>query len=779
MRIIKNQLSKFLLIALSLLLILGITGCDDNTGPVEIEMDLSAPTITSNEEVILSVIVTGAEDDSYFLSFSDESLIKVDDNKIITIAKDVNADKEVLITAIANADKTVSVSKILTVKAKIVPQPPKEIAVAISGRSEVKSGQSLKLEASIEGTEDSDVTWEIKTGGEFAQIDENGKLDANVVVGDKVIEVIARSKEDNKAFASKIITIVAKPDLTQEMIDQLNSDKISFEGYININLYTISLFKKLYRTFTVVVKTAMDGTYWYAEYENSAVGTKSGLYYKKYDNIASQVGLSFMNDEEYLPMTDDSGKPITWENSGFYNNFVGLRVEDFEFNEETWRYEYKGNDEKLAERMVASANPYEFVPNEDGFALIIEEGEILGIYSKSMSDYTIVENYEAIQELIVAVNYGDDVEVPVIAKYSTEEIHEDLNIAVNNMRALDSYSLKFKEFTSTIYTTGFSQSGFDQVITNEDCYFRPFTFSYDGKGDEVYKYNNDATFGYQKINDNLYNSYTKTEDGSYRAARAYNNDFKNAKPSFAFAPEIFRTYYIDEEEGTTTYYVDDLMTGVATTFYHHLSNDINLYGVFALRGYTSSTSSFTPYVVVKDEYIIEAGFYYYLGPISGVVELEYSNFNNSSLPDDVVIDFETRYVPTSWEELTIIAREEMSPTGEEEEVNALDYLKVFFNNEEIANTMPFFGNPLGDTYGFGLTTIRIPYSSTSGKQTILFYYDVPLDIDYTINSSITAVEEYLVDLGYTKNRYGEYSKDGIFVHVTDSSLDLMIYVWKA
>ena len=43
------------------------------------------------------------------------------------------------------------------------------------------------------------------------------------------------------------------------------------------------------------------------------------------------------------------------------------------------------------------------------------------------------------------------------------------------------------------------------------------------------------------------------------------------------------------------------MSYVATTFYYGVGNDINLYGIFATTGYTSETSSFTPYVVVDNE----------------------------------------------------------------------------------------------------------------------------------------------------------------------------------
>ena len=91
--------------------------------------------------------------------------------------------------------------------------------------------------------------------------------------------------------------------------------------------------------------------------------------------------------------------------------------------------------------------------------------------------------------------------------------------------------------------------------------------------------------------------------------------------------------------------------------------------------------------------------------------------------------------------------------------------------------MPFFGKPLGDTFGFAMTALRISGANVA-KQAIAFYYDVPLEADYSINKSLDKVRSYLVSLGFTKNVHGEYVKGDIVVSPVDADLDLMIYVWK-
>ena len=115
-------------------------------------------------------------------------------------------------------------------------------------------------------------------------------------------------------------------------------------------------------------------------------------------------------------MQADDGSSVSWEDAGLYNNLKGLKLSDFQFNEKTWRYEYVGSDERLDEKIVASANPYDFIA--DGFSLIIEDGEILGIYAKSKDDYSIAVGYKAIQELIVAINFDETVDVKRITKFS-------------------------------------------------------------------------------------------------------------------------------------------------------------------------------------------------------------------------------------------------------------------------------------------------------------------------------------------------------------------------
>lgn len=778
-------MKKIISFILSLFLMLAVVSCTPEETPV-VTPDPEKLDKPLNVDVSETGLITWDKvfDATKYIVTIDGVTYEVTENKYQVA--DINKDFTATIIACADgfiqsdpSDPVVFESSYIDV------EPPKpvisDIKIGIVGASEVKTGKSITLTANVTGTENTKVVWSIKNGSEFASISEDGVLTATDVTSDKIIKVIATSDEDNKVTASKIVTILAKPNFTsdelQDLLDNLKHEKIGFEGYLNISLYEISDFEKLVNTYTTVVKTSMDGTNWYAEYENGNVGVTQMLFYKKHNNKTCQVGVNFLNDEQYFPMEDDYGNEVSWEKGGLYNSLQYLQASDFRFNEENWRYEYVGSNKEILNRIIASANPYDFKPVS--LELIIENNEILGIYMKSDSDYSILQGYKGIQELYVAINCGDSVKVPTVTKYKTDEkYHPQLQTAIDNMHNLDSYTVTMKDTNFSVYSSKPVLEGFTEYITKDECHFDPFSITIDIYGEEVIEYDEDYDYGYRKISDGLYNSYFKAKDGTYQASRAYEQEFKKAKPTFDFAAEIFNSYYYDEEEGTETYFVDTIMSGVATTFYYGLGTDIQLYGIFATDYVPFMASAYAPYVVIKDGYIIEAGFCYYLGELYGIVELFYSDFNNTTLPDDFNVEFVTRQVPKSWSELTFIKPSESGNTSDDENVNALEYLKEFFTNENIENELPFFGDVLGDTFGIAYPTEYIS-NTDRGVNAIQLYYDVPLDLDYTINSSLLAVEEFLLEKGFTKNEHNEFRKGDIVILPMDSQLDFMIYVWKA
>ena len=687
----------------------------------------------------------------------------------------------------------------------------KKLTVTISGKDMVPSGKSITLTATVQGAPTSAVKWSIVNGGEYATVSADGKLSAKEVTENRSVTVRATSVADGKTYADKKIAIRTKTQLTQDMLDVFNGlETIAFDGYITIDLYDIDNSSTKVESSYVIpnVKTAMNGTNWYAEYSVDAnYGVQKNLYIKNNGGYACEIGVDFMNNEEYFPITESDGSKIAWEDSGYINNFKDLKLENFTFDESLWAWKWNG-DISFVQKVVTSANPYDFVPTN--LCLIVEDGEVMGITSVSENDYTLAYGYRAIQELTVLITYDKTkVDVPTITKFEyKEDVHAPLKEAIENMKTLNSYKVDFLLDDYNVMVGGETVTGFKETVTPDLCYFE----AYEGAD----KTPTGDNYGYKKINDNLYNAFVKGDVDGFRATRAYETDFGEAKPGFGFVSEIFTGYALLETQAGSgvydgrVYYVNEVMSPVASEFYYGLGNDVQLYGVFAQQGTVkgiNGSQPFTPFLTVEQVngkwYITGACFYYYLGYMYGVVFIEYSDFDAATISTSVtdkLSELAVRQTPVSYDEMEVIVSNDPTATADYN-LNALEYFASVFKadeykaakaiedetarknaidalKEEMKGKIPFFGNVLGDTFGLAMTQLYMPSGQNIAKFALQMYYDVPLDTNYTIESSVKKVCEYLESLGFVKDAYGSYYKDDIGIRPMDKDLDMMIYVWK-
>ncbi len=692
--------------------------------------------------------------------------------------------------------------------------PASEHTVAIKAPDNVKGyeGNVVMLKAFVDGEATDKVVWKVTAGSEYVSVDGDGKLTVlNDVTGDKIVKILATAKIDARAFAETELIVAAKPTLTQSMLDAVAKQTVAFEGFVRLDVYEnrLGMKGKFNSTHMSQVRTAMDGNNWFSEYMNSSAGVNQRIFCRNVNGTATQVGVNLMNEEQNYTMKDDNDNALSWTDSGFYNSFVGLTVGDFRFNETNWRYEYipKGNDDRTVQRMCSAANPYDIVAKT--LELIIDDGEIMGIYSLAEDDLNMAQGYITEPRLYAVIDASDTVTVPTITKYKNYDeyavdsdeykVLKKLHEAVAEARDAERYNLRITHVQQSTLTSSMNiTEGYEETVTPDKCYFREYNILRQGTATEEHVYRDDK-YGYRKINDNLYNAYyvatNSAEDGeatgstevSFNATRAFAADFKEAKPSFAFSEAIFTGYAIDETDGSTTYYVNENMYSVATTFYKGLGNDIALYGIFATAGYVNNVE-FKPFVTVdKDGHLTSAGFFYNLSYMYGVMLIEYTDRNDA---EKAVIDpaieaaidaIAVRELPSSWDQLTIVE----TVDNVEKTYKASEYAPAYF--EKMGTPMsagaeiPFFGSVdcIGDTYGFGMPSLYRSNVDQSVKRAILFYYDVPLDIDYTIQSSLDKIDAFLTGLGYTRNTQGEYrcAANNLVVVPVDSSLDLNIYVF--
>ena len=85
----------------------------------KIAIETSADKIKKGEEITITVTVTEVDDKSYTLKVSDETLVKLDGNKL-TVIGDITLDKTVTITATSNVDSSAVASKTIVVEAPVI-----------------------------------------------------------------------------------------------------------------------------------------------------------------------------------------------------------------------------------------------------------------------------------------------------------------------------------------------------------------------------------------------------------------------------------------------------------------------------------------------------------------------------------------------------------------------------------------------------------------------------------------------------------------------------------
>ena len=790
-------MKKIISILLIVFMLFSVTGCGKKSGDDTITLATPANVTVSDNGLITWDAVENAT--SY---------------TVVVNGKTYNTSETRLPYSDIYTDATITVT---ATNGKNVSEPAtysyvgKTVTVTISGQNYVRSGKSSLLTASVEGANVQGVTWSIVSGGEYATISENGRITATEVTESKTVTVRATSKADGKSYAEKNISIRAKDVLTQDMLDVFDDiESISFDGSVTISLYDIDPTSTKVESTHVVpdVTTAMDGTNWYAKYSKDATyNISQNIYIKNVGGYACEIGVDYMNKEIYSPVKENGAK-IAWADSGYINSFKDLNVSDFVFDEDLWMWRWNG-DISFVQKVMVSAIPYDFVPKN--LCLVIEDGEVMGIYSVSENDYTLATGYRAVQELTSLVNYTD-VEVPTIPKFEyDEDAHAPLKEALQNMKSLKSYKVDLLIDDYNMMVGGETVSGYYETITEDACYFEAYS------GTSLAK--TGTTYGYRKVNDNLYNAFVDTDDKSgFRASRAYEASFDEAKPGFNFAPEIFNKYGVTESvEGSgimdgRVYFVNDIMTGVASELYQGIGNDIQLYGIFAKEGKVNGFNggnAFTPCITVKkvngNYYITGAYFYYYLGYMYGIVVISFSEFDTATIDAEVsakINSVAVRNVPVSYDELSVVISGESGSTTDDYEMNALEYIASVFDKEAydtakaltdetekanainackatVANKIPFFGSVLGDTYAFSMSQMYLPSGESVMKSALQMYYDVPLDSDYSITSSLQKVEELLVSEGFVREGgKSYYTKDNVAISVVDSSLDLFIYVWK-
>ncbi len=779
-------MKKFISIFLALVMILAFAGCDDKTETPD-NGDNGGEQSGASEQLATPQDLSLSGDGTIIWSYVPHAtsyLVTVDD-----MSATVTETSYTLSGGLPKHDFTYSViakaNGYLDSEAATGSYTAPDATVSILGAQNVPSGTTSQYTATVTGdVSDKTVTWSVTKGGEFASISAAGLLTAKEVTGDKVITIRATSNGNDAKYAEKTVTVRAYTELTQDMLDALARETtVQFLSTIDIDVYTIGSRPEYLGSSQLTSETAMDGTHWYASYETGdGTDIPYDMYVEESGGIANVVSVSLMNEEELVPMLDDDGNEIGWEEGGMYNCFSGspdnpvkFSVSDFEYDGELFAWTYKGGDKTRMQRMISAAIPYEFTPKT--ISLIVEADEVLGFTAVSENDTQVSPGDNATMTLSAIIAYGETVEVPTIGKFKFDEgIHTPLKEALKNMHDLNSYTMIYRNLEQNALTSSsMSYTGYKETVTDTTCLYEDFEWEFGTSAEDIKYTYSGYKYGFTQVGDDLYNQFA-LEDDHYVATRAFKGNVREARPGLNFAAEIFTGYQAGKEgDDFDMYYeVNEAMNIVATEFYRYVDVLDQLYGLYATVGNTGS-SYIRPNITVKDGYITEMEFYYYMGYVQGVIEIEFSDFDTAAIADP--IELTPREVPASWEGILFNAYDDGEFAGQ----MFLPYAQEYLGTTE---TIPFFGEALGDCFAWAIDAF---YRSNSGRthKAVELWYDVPADLDYTITSSIDKVCDWLETQGYektaTKEGSGgmiyEYSNSKLGVAVKDSQGLLYIDVW--
>lgn len=230
MKTIKTILKSGLVAALALVMLFGVVACSDitNDGKVAIKLSADKTELSYGESAILSVEITGTDDDTYTLDY-DDSLIEIT-GTTVSLVKDVDEQKSVKIYAVANADQTA----ISFITITLIPLDDVVNLSANIGKSEIHYGETANISVTVTGLEDRTYTFDYDTS--IISISEKNVISVveNVTEEKEVtITVIANADET----LTKTLTIKVVPVFEMQILAE--TTEMDFETNATLELQVV------------------------------------------------------------------------------------------------------------------------------------------------------------------------------------------------------------------------------------------------------------------------------------------------------------------------------------------------------------------------------------------------------------------------------------------------------------------------------------------------------------------------------------------------------------
>ena len=697
----KNLIKRILMLAL-LLCVFTTVSCTEDNAPEEIKISISADktSVQKGDSIQFVVEVTGTDNKAYTWNISDMSLLTVDISLKGTVLKNVATKTDVIVTVTSAADSTKSDSVVISVEpfgSSNIKLP--KMSITSNKQTVTTAGDVVTFDVTVENSEDTAYTL-TSSDTELVTVSGNKATVVKIpTVLDKAVTITATLNSNPTVSASTVIVVKAPVvegqvgELTTAMLQHIGNASITvngtltdyYEDYKNAGNNRITS----YDMEVMMEEDAWLGT-WYPKGNEAAAltdvyrkGETSGVV-DQYGNAGHTFLKSYINKDnevEHKEQIDYMSIPVVWEAQHLWNHLGNMNINNFYYDAENEVYGYNHNNDETQLYLLTYLS-YCLTPLlSDTLVevyLIIEDGQItklIGQTEKILTYGADATQVDAASYTRIELSFSDigTTEVPEPTPYAASEHTDKLEAALAKMAALENYTFKVKDVTTSAPSTDGGDYSIEGVAatyqalstTSTSTGVKNYTSSVGTEGRVGYVtkdavlFEDTGKYQYTMDGQNYHISYTglkQNDDNTYEEF-AYDSTLKtlvgtklvagqisDVMPQFDFSANVFALKRAETIEGVT-YYTFQLREDAIT---RDIAMQICAYN-YADDAKASSRTK-TTIVVSSDGYIVESTFPYDLisGTYTGNCTTTYGKFNETSLPEGTFEGYIPREIKNDW-----------------------------------------------------------------------------------------------------------------------------------
>ena len=699
-----KSIFKKILMLLLVLCVFTAVSCSDEKTPEEVNITITASktTVQKGDTIDFAVEVTGTENKGYSWNISDMSLITIDISLKGTVLKNVSSKTDVIITVTSAADSTKSDTIVITVEpfgSTDVKLPKMSITAS---KTKVVKGDVVEFDVVVENSEDTAYTLS-SSNTEYVTISENkATVIKEPAVLDLAVTITATLVSNPAVTASTSITIKAPVvegqvgELTTDMLLAVGNPSITvtgkltdyYEDFKNAGNNTIQSYDM-----TVMMEEGAWFGSWNIEGNPNAalqdvyrMGEETGVE-DQFGNVGHAFLKSFINKDnevENKKQIDYLSIPVVWEAQHLWNHLGNLNISKFVYDAENKVYFYDHQND-MEDLYLLTYLSYCLTPLlSDTLVevyLIVENGQITKLIGQTETilqygaDASEIDARSYTRIELSFSNIGTTV-VPNPTPFAAPENADILSQAIKNMAALENYTFKVKDVTTSApstdegdysiesvnatskmtnavneesstsgvknYTSSVGEVGRVGYVTKDAVLYQDtgkYNYTMDGKNFHV------SYTGLKQNPDNTYEEFAySTDTKTLTGTKLHNGTLADVMPGFDFSANVFE-FVKQETKNGVTYYTFQLREDAIT---RDIALELCAYS-YADDAYASANTK-TKIVVSDAGYIVESIFPYSLvsGTYLGHCTTTYGKFNETSLPEGTFNGYIPREIKTSW-----------------------------------------------------------------------------------------------------------------------------------